>query len=112
MIQKQFVVKAVIVFATLNIAGGFRAYAQDNDFARESNGCGGQLSYSALKAALVAAASVDKSGLNNQLWATILDHDGVVCAIAFSGVSRLAQPTAARIFSAQKANTANGFSTD
>jgi len=68
--------------------------------------------FSALKAALVAATSTETSGLNNHMWATIVDRDGIVCAVAFSGVDRGAQWPGSRVISAQKANTANSFSLD
>jgi uncharacterized protein GlcG (DUF336 family) len=46
------------------------------------------------------------------MWGTILDRDGVVCAVAFTGVNRGAQWPGSRVISAQKANTANAFSLD
>src|SRR5262250_812797 len=77
-----------------------------------NNGCKNLPDYSALKAALVAATAAETSGLNNQMWATIVDRDGVVCSVAFSGVNRGAQWPGSRVISAQKANTANAFSLD
>ena len=77
-----------------------------------NNGCRSLPGYTALKAALVAATAAETSGLNNQMWATIVDRDGVVCAVAFSGVNRGAQWPGSRVISAQKANTANAFSLD
>ena len=77
-----------------------------------SNGCPNLPGYAALKAALDAATSTETSGLNNQMWATIVDRDGIVCAVAFSGVNRGAQWPGSRVISAQKANTANAFSLD
>lgn len=50
------------------------------------------------------------SGLSNDMWATIVDRDGVVRAVAFSGESRDDQWSGSRVISAQKANTANAFS--
>ena len=44
--------------------------------------------------------------------ATIVDRDGVVCAVAFSGGNRRAQWPGSRVIFAQKANTANAFSLD
>jgi uncharacterized protein GlcG (DUF336 family) len=41
-----------------------------------------------------------------------VDRDGIVCAVAFSGVNRGAQWPGSRVISAQKANTANAFSLD
>src|SRR5204863_9528338 len=49
---------------------------------------------------------------NLHMWAAIVDRDGVVCAVAFSGTDRGAQWPGSRVISAQKANTANAFSLD
>ena len=75
-------------------------------------GCQGLPSHAALKAALVAATQAETSGLNNHMWATVVNRDGVVCAVVFSGVNRGAQWPGSRVISAQKANTANAFSLD
>ena len=77
-----------------------------------NNNCKGLPDQAALKAALMAATAAETSGLNNQMWATIVDRDGVVCAVAFSGINRGAQWPGSRVISAQKANTANAFSLD
>jgi uncharacterized protein GlcG (DUF336 family) len=74
--------------------------------------CFGLPGYAALKNALAAATSAETSGLNNQMWGTVVSRDGVVCAVAFSGVNRGAQWPGSRVISAQKANTANSFSLD
>lgn len=76
------------------------------------NNCSNLPDYNTLKAALASAVSAETSGLNNQMWATIVDRDGVVCAVAFSGVNRGAQWPGSRVIAAQKANTANAFSLD
>jgi uncharacterized protein GlcG (DUF336 family) len=52
----------------------------------------------------------DNAGLGNEMWATIVDRVGIVCAIAFSGEERDDQWPGSRVISAQKANTANAFS--
>ena len=77
-----------------------------------SNGCGSLPGYTQLKAALTAATIAENSGLKNQMWGTIVDRDGVVCAVAFTGNDRTAQWPGSRVISAQKANTANAFSLD
>jgi uncharacterized protein GlcG (DUF336 family) len=74
--------------------------------------CGSLPGWGALKAALVGATGAEGSGLNLQMWATIVDRDGMVCAVAFSGSDRGAQWPGSRVISAQKANTANAFSLD
>jgi uncharacterized protein GlcG (DUF336 family) len=83
-----------------------------SSFATGANGCAGLPDQSTLKTALSTATSAETSGLNNHMWATIVDRDGVVCAVAFSGVNRGAQWPGSRVISAQKANTANSFSLD
>jgi uncharacterized protein GlcG (DUF336 family) len=75
-------------------------------------GCSGLPSQGALQSAIAQATAAETSGLNNQMWATIVNRDGVVCAVAFSGVNRGAQWPGSRVISAQKANTANAFSLD
>ena len=94
------------------------AFAKDDDDDEgmkrggASNNCRNLPSYSQLKAALDSAVSTETSGLNLHMWATIVDRDGIVCAVAFSGVDRGAQWPGSRVISAQKANTANSFSLD
>ncbi len=75
-------------------------------------GCRGLPTYQQLKAALEAAVQTETSGLNNHMWATIVNRDGIVCAVAFSGTDRSAQWPGSRVISAQKANTANAFNLD
>ena len=102
-------------FTVFCFAASF-AFAQsgngDNQSYEEGNACAGLPDQSALKGALIAATQAEVSGLNDQMWATIVDRDGVVCAVAFSGVNRGAQWPGSRVISAQKANTANAFSLD
>jgi uncharacterized protein GlcG (DUF336 family) len=74
--------------------------------------CSSLPGYTTLQAAISKATSIETSGLNNQMWATIVDRNGIVCAVAFSGVNRGAQWPGSRVISAQKANTANAFSLD
>jgi uncharacterized protein GlcG (DUF336 family) len=84
------------------------ANAQPDD----RNGCSSLPGYSQLQAAISKATAMETSGLNNQMWATIVDRNGNVCAVAFSGVNRGAQWLGSRVIAAQKANTANAFSLD
>jgi uncharacterized protein GlcG (DUF336 family) len=74
--------------------------------------CGPLPDQATLKSALVAAVAAETSGLNLHMWATLVNRDGMVCAVAFSGTSRAAQWPGSRAISAQKANTANAFSLD
>lgn len=96
---------------------GFSAKAKaapqlSDDQGQQSSACAALPGFAALKNALASATAAETSGLNNQMWATLVDRDGVVCALAFSGVNRGAQWPGSRAISAQKANTANAFSLD
>src|SRR5688572_16201635 len=50
------------------------------------------------------------AGFALNMWATIVNRDGEVAAVAFSGNDRGDQWPGSRVISAQKANTANAFS--
>jgi uncharacterized protein GlcG (DUF336 family) len=64
-----------------------------------------------LKTALKSSVHVSgNGGLNNDMWATIVDTSGIVCAVAFSGSDYTSQWLGSRVISAQKANTGNAFS--
>jgi len=91
---------------------GTSALVNARDEKGRDDDCKNLPSFAALKSALNAATATETSGLNNQMWATIVDKDGVVCAVAFTGVDRSAQWRASRVISAQKANTASALSLD
>ena len=55
-------------------------------------------------------AQGENGGLGNDMWAAVVDRDGYVCAVAFSGPDRGAQWPGSRLIAAQKAHTANAFS--
>jgi uncharacterized protein GlcG (DUF336 family) len=74
------------------------------------NSCKSLPSHSALRAALEAARAQPNGGFNLDMWGTIVDRDGIVCAVAFTGNNRGDQWPGSRVISAQKANTANAFS--
>ena len=63
-----------------------------------------------LQASVAASGGPSNGGLDNHMWATVVDADGEVCAVAFSGGDRLDQWGLSRVISAQKANTARGLS--
>jgi uncharacterized protein GlcG (DUF336 family) len=88
------------------------ALAAAGPTASAQTACQGLPTHAQLKAALTAAVSAETSGLNNQMWATLVNRDGVVCAVAFSGTDRSSQWPISRVISAQKANTANAVALD
>jgi uncharacterized protein GlcG (DUF336 family) len=72
--------------------------------------CGSLPDHATLSAALGAAQNAANGGFGLEMWATVVNRDGVVCAVAFTGGDRGAQWPGSRVISAQKANTANAFS--
>src|SRR5215813_1843590 len=76
----------------------------------QSNPCKDLPSQSTLRAALVDATHASNGGFGLNMWATVVNRDGVVCAVAFTGNNRGDQWPGSRVISAQKANTANAFS--
>ena len=66
-------------------------------------------SHGELKTKLVGAIGVT-GGLSNEMWATMVNSDGVVCQVAKTGDDNNDQWLSSRVISAQKANTANAFS--
>ncbi|MEW5974887.1 MAG: heme-binding protein [Acidobacteriota bacterium] len=78
--------------------------------AQRSSACRNLPSHEELRSALVQARNESNGGLNLDMWATVVNRDGEVCAVAFSGSDRGDQWPGSRVISAQKANTANAFS--
>lgn len=63
-----------------------------------------------VQAALKKVVAETNGGLELHMWATLVDRDGVVQSVSFSGEDRGSQWPGSRVISAQKANTANAFS--
>ncbi len=99
--------KLALTFLALGITfGAMQAQAACND-----------ISYTALKnaaASVLGAGNTGGFGLN--MWATVVDETGKVCAVTTTGTTgSLASRDewlGSRVISAQKANTANAFSLD
>lgn len=72
--------------------------------------CAGLPSNAALQQALASAQQASNGGFGLNMWGTVVNRDGIVCAVAFTGNDRGAQWPGSRVISAQKANTANAFS--
>src|SRR5213083_3815067 len=60
-----------------------------------------------LKAALVQARNEANGGFNLDMWAAVVDRNGLVVAVAFTGATSTDQWPGSRVIAAQKANTAN-----
>jgi uncharacterized protein GlcG (DUF336 family) len=70
------------------------------------------VTYQALHDALSTADTDDSTGLNNHYWAVVVNREGTVCAVAYSGQQRDSQWLLSRQIAAAKAFTANGLSLD
>jgi len=97
--------------------GGSVSIAEDNNNSTErsaSNGigaaCAALPTHDALEAALSNAQGQANGGFGLDMWGTVVNRDGVVCAVAFTGANRGSQWPGSRVISAQKAYTANAFS--
>jgi uncharacterized protein GlcG (DUF336 family) len=91
------------------LAGASAAWAQN------PSDCSKLPTYSQLKMALSNVVKEGKAvngGLGNNEWGAVVNRDGIVCAVVFSGPDRGAQWPGSRLIAAEKANTANAFSTD
>ena len=67
--------------ATISLTAGFAQAESDND-------CKSLPSQANLKTALTAARNQGNGGFNLDMWGTIVNRDGVVCAVAFTGADR------------------------
>lgn len=75
--------------------------------------CAGLPDHGQLRAALQAIMKLGKektTGLGNPRWAAVVNRDGIVCTVAFSGETRGDQWPGSRAIAAEKANTANALS--
>jgi len=99
-------IASLVAVATLSM-GSASAFAND---------C--PVSHAQLQTALDTAISQSNGGLNFDMWGTVVNRDGAVCAVVKSGYTgtggssdSIVDPwPGSRVISAQKANTANAFS--
>jgi len=105
-----FTRKAALGLGLVLAVGAASAMANGPDVVFSPQTCAGLPSHSQLKAALESARAQSNGGFNLDMWGTVVNRDGVVCEVAFTGASRGSQWPGSRVISAQKANTANAFS--
>ncbi|MEZ4728473.1 MAG: haloalkane dehalogenase [Caldilineaceae bacterium] len=100
------------LFITLLIvvSGTTVAQAQETEAVAETDDCAALPAYETLTATLQeVVAAGDNGGFGNEMWATLVDRDGIICVVTFSGAARGEQWPGSRIIAAQKANTVNAF---
>jgi uncharacterized protein GlcG (DUF336 family) len=101
---KRFVLScAAVVFVTTSL----HLFAEQGT---NEKACADLPSHAELRDALAAARGQANGGFDLDMWATVVNRDGMVCAVAFTGNDRGDQWPGSRVISAQKANTANAFS--
>jgi len=89
--------KCLLIGALLGVAAT-SAFAGNDEM---SNGCAALPSHAELKAALSAATIAEASGLNLQMWGTIVDRDGIVSfgALGVGGLKmKIHRAAIARLF--------------
>jgi uncharacterized protein GlcG (DUF336 family) len=99
-----------ISFLTLLMGSIGFTFSFTQAFANNDGNCHEVPNHSQLKSALVTAQNHTNGGFGLEMWGTIVNRDGVVCAVAFTGLDRGSQWPGSRVISVQKANTANSFS--
>lgn len=99
--KSSFIMKCAIVLSLPLTALASKKTAPD---------CTALPTHAQLKAALTEARKSANGGLNLDMWGTLVNRDGAVCAVAFTGKDRGEQWPGSRVISAQKAYTANAFS--
>ena len=97
------------LFATVLTCGAVAARAGETS-GDSDHACAGLPTQHQLKVALESARMQANGGFNLDMWGTVVNRDGIVCAVAFTGTDRGSQWPGSRVISAQKANTANAFS--
>lgn len=81
-----------------------------SDVRAQSASC--PISQDILRNVIVNADKVNTGGFVNHFWAVVVNRQGVVCAVAYSGPSVSSQWLLSRQIAAAKAFTANGLSLD
>jgi len=104
---------AWLLAATVVAIGAAGAAVSFADTAKPVADCAGLPDHARLRAALQAIINQGKNantGLGNQEWVAVVNRDGLVCAVAFSGPDRGAEWPGSRVIAAEKASTANALS--
>jgi uncharacterized protein GlcG (DUF336 family) len=102
--------KFLVLMLALSVSLPVCAQVSNSGDVDAASACKGLPTHDQLKSALDLARAQQNGGFNLDMWGTIVNRDGVVCGVAFTGVNRGSQWPGSRVISAQKANTANAFS--
>jgi len=108
MSKNRFLIAVLALSACLPAFAG--APDNDHDQIDVAAACKLLPNHAQLQWALSGAQSQSNGGFGLNMWGTVVNRDGIVCAVAFTGANRGSQWPGSRVISAQKANTANAFS--
>lgn len=100
---------SILGLAVMAVTSSARLLAQ----APPNPGCGSVPDHDKLRSVVQAVVKEGKSantGMGNQEWAAVVNRDGIVCAVVFSGPDRTVEWPGSRLIAAEKANTANALS--
>lgn len=103
-------VRYLLVLSAVGLCAMASTSAVADDRNNNASDCRGLPSQAMLKSTLKQARNEANGGFNLDMWGTIVNRDGIVCAVAFTGADRGGQWPGSRVISAQKANTGNAFS--
>jgi uncharacterized protein GlcG (DUF336 family) len=97
----------------LSLVLGLGAIGAASGVAQQVPNCSGLPDAGRLRSvvqSVVRQGSTKNGGMGNQEWAAVVNRDGIVCSIVFSGTTRSDQWPGSRVIAASKASTANGLS--
>ena len=103
-------IEILVTMLAMSVVSPVYAQSWNNPDVDVSTACKSLPTHSQLQSALALAQQQSNGGFGLNMWGTVVNRDGVVCAVAFTGSNRGSQWPGSRVISAQKANTANAFS--
>lgn len=109
-LRRSIATAALAAFCTMTGPSVKEAQAQNPPQNGGNSRCNKLPGHSQLRTALTSARQQQNGGFNLDMWGAVVNRDGIVCAVAFTGDERGSQWPGSRVIAAQKANTANAFS--
>lgn len=101
---------AALAWALLGLPSGCGEPSTAAPGAAARRAAAGLPDHAALRSVLASVRGRANGGFGVELWATVVDRDGVVVAVAYTGARGGTDWSAGRVSSAQKAGTANALS--
>ena len=108
--MRKFLASAAIAVGTVLALQYFAPSTSIGPVASAQTSLNCPITFDRLHSELDDADEADSTGFNNHYWAVVVNREGTVCAVAFSGRDRDSQWLLSRQIAAAKAFTANGLS--